>query len=104
MKFQFCSHDFQAHVCYVQRGSKAKKMGVKVRDRVSFAMALSNMIISNNKVEKNNLYLAKKLIKCLEAVGMRTLFFSARLPIPDPLGWSSTGLVVQLIVLLVKVG
>jgi membrane protein YqaA with SNARE-associated domain len=81
-------------------------MGVRVRDRVSFAVALSNMINNNNKEEKNNLYLAKKVIKRLEAVGMRTIFFSARLPIPDPLGWSSAGagVVVQLIMLLVKVG
>jgi hypothetical protein len=79
-------------------------MGVRVRDRVSFAVALSNMINNNNKEEKNNLYLSEKVIKRLEAVGMRTIFFSARLPIPDPLGWSSAGVVVQLIVLSVKVG
>ena len=82
-------------------------MGVRVRDRVSFAVALSNMINNNNKEEKNNLYLAEKIIKHLEAVGMRTIFFSTRLPIPDQLGWSSAGVVVVvqlLIVLSVKVG
>ena len=65
------------------------------------------MINNSNKEEKNNLYLAEKLIKRLEAVGMRTIFFSTRLPIPDQLGWSSAGVVVVvqlLIVLSVKVG
>jgi len=68
MKFVQSSQDFQAHVSYVQRGSKADRMGVRKGDIVSFAVALSNM------TEEQNSFLAEKLIKRLESVGMRTSY------------------------------
>ena len=69
MKFHQCGNDFQAHVRFIQRGSKAEKMGVKVGDRVSFAVALSNMT-SDQQSER----LAERLMKRLETVGMRTSY------------------------------
>ncbi|KAL3807661.1 hypothetical protein ACHAXA_007951 [Cyclostephanos tholiformis] len=68
MKFHQYGGDFQAHVRWIQRGSKAERMGVRVGDVVSFAVALSNM------TEEENTFLAEKLIKRLEAVGMRTSY------------------------------
>jgi len=68
MKFVQSNQDFQAHVSYVQRGSKADRMGVRKGDIVSFAVALSNM------TEEQNSFLAEKLIKRLESVGMRTSY------------------------------
>jgi len=66
----FCQngHGFQANVEWVQRGSKAERMGVRKGDVVSFAVALSNM------TEEQNSFLAEKLIKRLESVGMRTSY------------------------------
>ena len=69
MKFHQCGTDFQAHVRFIQRGSKAEKMGVKVGDRVSFAVALSNMTSDPNSER-----LAERLMKRLETVGMRTSY------------------------------
>lgn len=69
MKFHQCGNDFQAHVRFIQRGSKAEKIGVKVGDRVSFAVALSNMT-SDQQSER----LAERLMKRLETVGMRTSY------------------------------
>eukprot|EP00584_Thalassiosira_punctigera_P012573 CAMPEP_0172568186 /NCGR_PEP_ID=MMETSP1067-20121228/118947_1 /TAXON_ID=265564 ORGANISM="Thalassiosira punctigera, Strain Tpunct2005C2" /NCGR_SAMPLE_ID=MMETSP1067 /ASSEMBLY_ACC=CAM_ASM_000444 /LENGTH=1184 /DNA_ID=CAMNT_0013359729 /DNA_START=216 /DNA_END=3770 /DNA_ORIENTATION=+ len=68
MKFEQNGGDFQAHVSSVQRGSKAERMGVRKGDVVSFAVALSNM------TEEQNSFLAEKLIKRLESVGMRTSY------------------------------
>ncbi|KAL9186292.1 hypothetical protein ACHAXT_005530 [Thalassiosira profunda] len=68
MTFAQSGEDFQAHVSHVQRGSKADRMGVRRGDVVSFAVALSNM------TEEQNSFLAEKLIKRLESVGMRTSY------------------------------
>ena len=69
MTFIQNSHDFQAHVNYVQRGSKADRLGIRKGDIVSFAVALSNMTF-----EDQNSFLAEKIIKRLESVGMRTSY------------------------------
>ncbi|KAL7548969.1 hypothetical protein ACHAWF_012238 [Thalassiosira exigua] len=68
MTFRQDPGDFQAHVARVRGGSRAEKMGVRRGDVVSFAVALSNM------TEENNSFLAEKLIKRLESVGMRTSY------------------------------
>lgn len=67
MKLVQNSEDFQAHVSYVIKGSKAYKSGIRKGDVLSFAVALSN-------VDKEDNVMADKLIKRLESVGMRTSY------------------------------
>lgn len=67
MKLVQSSDDFQAHVSYVMKGSKAYRIGVRKGDILSFAVALSN-------VDKNDGVMADKIIKRLESVGMRTSY------------------------------
>ena len=38
MKFHQCGRDFQAHVRWIQRGSKAERMGLRVGDVVSVSL------------------------------------------------------------------
>jgi hypothetical protein len=38
MKFHQCGEDFQAHVRWIQKGSKAERMGVRVGDVVSVSL------------------------------------------------------------------
>ncbi|KAL7434725.1 hypothetical protein ACHAXM_004286 [Skeletonema potamos] len=67
MKLVQSSDDFQAHVSYVMKGSKAYRIGIKKGDVVSFAVALSN-------VDRDYGVMADKIIKRLESVGMRTSY------------------------------
>lgn len=67
MKLVQSSDDFQAHVSYVMKGSKAYRIGIRRGDVVSFAVALSN-------VDKDDGVMADKIIKRLESVGMRTSY------------------------------